>query len=233
MTKSDISATLGDVLKRARQRRGYSQRRVAEGIGVSTAAVGQWEIGANLPKTENLIKLAQFLKVDGQALSQGRLVFAEDDMPSEAGVVTDWVPPPTGPHDIERLGTSLGGEGDGGGHFKFNGEVLGYVQRPPGITHLRKVFAIDILGDSMVPRFKPGEMVYCGGRDPIPGDDVVVELFPEVEGDTGCAYIKNLVRRTPKEIIVEQYNPPKQVVFDRYAVKHIWRVIPLKELLGY
>ncbi|TIY00956.1 MAG: XRE family transcriptional regulator, partial [Mesorhizobium sp.] len=35
------------------------------------------------------------------------------------------------------------------------------------------------------------------------------------------------------ELVVEQYNPPKTLTFNRYAIKAVFRVIPLKELLGY
>ncbi|TIQ85372.1 MAG: helix-turn-helix transcriptional regulator, partial [Mesorhizobium sp.] len=127
-------------------------------------------------------------------------------------------------------GAAVGGDD---GDFTFNGEVAGYVQRPPGIAHLRKVFALHVLSDSMVPRYEPGEMLYCGGRDAVPGDHVVIEMFPEEHERNGKAFIKKLVKRTAAELVVEQYNPPKTLTFNRYAIKHVWRVIPLKELLGY
>ena len=135
-----------------------------------------------------------------------------------------------GPMDVEILGVSFGGDD---GDFHFNGEVSGYVRRPPGIANLKNVFALHVLSDSMVPRYDPGEVIYCGGREPIPGDHVVIETFPELEGQSGKAFIKKLTRRTAAEVICEQYNPAREVKFDRYAIKSLWRVIPLKELLGF
>ncbi|TGV75363.1 helix-turn-helix transcriptional regulator, partial [Mesorhizobium sp. M2D.F.Ca.ET.145.01.1.1] len=81
--------------------------------------------------------------------------------------------------------------------------------------------------------YEPGDMIYCGGRDAVPGDHVVIETFPEENEKNGKAFIKKLVRRTAGELVVEQYNPPKTLTFNRYAIKQVWRVIPLKELLGY
>jgi phage repressor protein C with HTH and peptisase S24 domain len=230
MAKSELALKVGAAIKTARKRRGYVMRQIAEHNQTDTAAVGNWESGRNLPKTENLLKTAEFLRVDPTALGRGEVVFLEDTEAGDAQIVTDPGPAPSGPRDVEHLGTAVGGDD---GDFRFNGEVMGYVQRPPGIAHLRKVFALDVLSDSMFPRFKPGEMVYCGGREPVPGDDVVIEMFPEGDERVGKAFIKSLLKRSGNTLIVEQYNPHKEISFDRYTIKHVWRVIPLKELLGF
>ena len=60
---------LGSVLLQARKRKNMVQREVADAIGVSTAAVGQWERGPEVPSTENLIKVCKVLGIDaGQAI---------------------------------------------------------------------------------------------------------------------------------------------------------------------
>ena len=231
MAKSERSMKIGAAIRLARKRRGYVMRHVAEHLGTDVAAVGNWESGRNSPSMENLVKTAEFLSIDPTALSHGEAVFIDDqETLSEAEIVTDMVRPPTGPQDVEVLGVAVGGDD---GDFQFNGEVVGYVRRPPGITSLRKVFALYVLSDSMSPRYEPGEMIYCGGRDPVPGDHVVIEMFPEEEGTVGKAFIKKLVKRSTAEVIVEQYNPRTTLTFDRYAVKQVWRVIPLAELVGY
>ncbi|PAQ09115.1 phage repressor protein C [Mesorhizobium temperatum] len=231
MAKTSLSIKVGAAIRKARKQRGLVMRHIAEHNETDVAAVGNWETGRNLPKTENLLKTAAFLRVDPVALGRGEVVFLDDaDNVADAEIVTDAAPLPAGPMDIELLGAAVGGDD---GDFTFNGEVAGYVQRPPGIAHLRKVFALHVLSDSMVPRYEPGEMLYCGGRDAVPGDHVVIEMFPEENERNGKAFIKKLVKRTAAELVVEQYNPPKTLIFNRYAIKHVWRVIPLKELLGY
>ena len=41
----------------------------------------------------------------------------------------------------------------------------------------------------------------------------------------GEAYIKRLLRRSPREIIVQQYNPACELVFDATEVRNIHLVV--------
>ncbi|MEQ1403862.1 helix-turn-helix transcriptional regulator [Neorhizobium sp. Rsf11] len=230
MAKNDMKQRVGAAIQTARKRRGLVQRNIADPLGTTVAAVGMWESGKNLPSTENLIKTAEILRVDPAALGRGEVVYLDDVGLADAEVISDPGPPPSGPMDVKVMGVTYGGDD---GDFTFNGEIAGYVRRPAGIATVPNVFALHVLSDSMVPRYDPGEVIYCGGRDPIPGDHVVIETFPDQEGQVGKSFIKKLLRRTGSEIIVQQYNPPAELTFDRYAVKNLWRVIPLKELIGF
>jgi phage repressor protein C with HTH and peptisase S24 domain len=231
MPKGDnLSHRIGVAIKTARKQRGFVQRNIAEHVGIAVAAVGQWEIGASRPSFDNLVKTAEKLRVDPTALGRGELVFLDGENLGDAEMVAEIAPPAMGPMDLEVRGASFGGDD---GDFTFNGEVNGFVRRPPGIANLRNVFALHVLSTSMVPKFEPGELIIVGGREPVPGDHVVIEMFPENEGEAGKSFVKKLIRRTAKEIVVEQYNPVKEITFDRFAVKALWRVIPTKELLGF
>lgn len=228
----ELRARIGKAIRTARKQRGFVMRQIADAARVSTGAVGNWERGANELSVENLRAVAKFLNVDQIALSEGRLQYldeAGDDL-ADAEIVSDFGPIQTGPLDVEILGVAVGGDD---GDFSLNGEVAGYARRPPGIAHLRRVFALHIISDSMWPRYEPGEMIYCGGRAAIAGDDIVVEMFPTEGEPAGKAYVKRLTKRTSSEVRCLQFNPNKELVFDAYAVKNIWRVIPLRELLGY
>lgn len=231
MDQNDLLKKIGQAIRNARIRRGLVMRELADIAGVTTGAVGNWERGANAISMENLQAIAQKLRIDPVALSNGNLIYLDetDDL-GDAEVISDLGPAPTGPMDIEVLGVAVGGDD---GDFTLNGEVSGYVRRPPGIAHLRKVFALHVLSDSMVPRYDPGELIYCGGRDAVAGDHIVIETFP-AEGETiGKAYVKKLKGRSKNTILCEQYNPPKELQFGSYAIKNMWRIIPLRELLGY
>jgi phage repressor protein C with HTH and peptisase S24 domain len=233
MEKSDRAVLVGRAIRQARKQRGKVMREVAEFLGVNVAAEGNWEGGQNLPSHDNLVRTAEYLGIDAVALGRGDVVFADSsdqDPPSDAEFVTQGGRPNLGPMDVELMGITVGGDD---GDFSFNGEVAGLVRRPPGIAHLRNVFALHILSDSMVPRYDPGELIYVGGREPVPGDHVVIEMFPPEGAKVGKSFVKKLLRRTEKEIIVSQYNPAKEFSYDRYAVKRVWRVIPTRELLGF
>jgi Predicted transcriptional regulator len=231
MAKTEMAIKIGEAIRLARKQRGKVMRNIAEHLGTDVAAVGNWESGRNMPSTSNLLKVAAYLNIDPSALGRGEVQFNDsDEPPGDAEFVTGAVPVAAGPMDVELMGIAVGGDD---GDFTFNGEVAGYVRRPVGIAHLRNVFALHILSDSMVPRYDPGELIYVGGREPVPGDHVVVEMFPDEGAKVGKAYVKKLVRRTASEIVVQQYNPAMEFTFNRYEVKNVWRVIPTAELLGF
>lgn len=137
-----------------------------------------------------------------------------------------------GPRTVEVKGTAVGGS-DEDGDFRFNGETIDRAPLPPGIFERKGVYAIYVENDSMYPRYKPGKLLYVDPyRRPLPDDDVIIELHPHSEGESGRGYIKAFVKRTATKLIVEQFNPPKQIEFDLEEVKSVHRVIPTEELLG-
>lgn len=232
--KDTVDAKLiGAALRLARKQRGYVMRQVAEAAGVTAGAVGNWERGANDMTVENLRAVARFLKIDRTALSEGHVKYIGEDQPedlADAEIVTEPDTPSFGPLDVEVLGVAAGGDD---GDFSLNGEVAGYVRRPAGIANLRKVFALHLISTSMIPRYDPGELIYCGGREPVPGDHVVIEMYPDQGEGAGKAFVKKLLERAKGKLICEQYNPPSRVEFDLYRIKNLWRIIPTRELLGF
>lgn len=233
MEKSDRAVLVGSAIRKARKQRGKVMREVAEHLNVNVAAVGNWEGGQNLPSHDNLVRTADFLAVDAVALGRGEVVFTDSDdlgPPGDAEFIAAGAMLAAGPMDVELMGVTVGGDD---GDFTFNGEVTGLVRRPPGIAHLRNVFALHVLSDSMIPRYDPGEVIYVGGREPVPGDHVVIEMFPADGSIVGKSFVKKLLRRTASEVVVKQYNPDREFSYNRYEVKQIWRVIPNRELFGF
>ncbi|RVL09904.1 helix-turn-helix domain-containing protein, partial [Sinorhizobium meliloti] len=74
MDTKEKAKIVGAAIKRARKQRGLVMRQLAEHLGVHVAAIGNYESGKNLPSTENLIALSDFLRVDQGALSHGEVV---------------------------------------------------------------------------------------------------------------------------------------------------------------
>lgn len=134
------------------------------------------------------------------------------------------------PKDIPVLGQVVGGDG---GDFQFNGQTIDFLRRPPGISTMKDVFGLYVMGSSMWPKFEEGEPIYVSGsRPPAIGDYVVVEMQPVEEGEAHAGFLKRLVRRTGAKIVCEQFNPAREIEYDREAVKSLFRVIPLAELVG-
>ena len=63
----------GNLIRTLRQRRGLTQKTLAEQIGVSDKAVSKWERGCGLPDPALLSSLAEVLNTDADALLRGEL----------------------------------------------------------------------------------------------------------------------------------------------------------------
>ena len=132
--------------------------------------------------------------------------------------------------DVPVRGVAVGGEE---GCFEFNGEVVDYVLRPPGIERARSVFAIYVLGDSMAPRYEEGDLVFVHpGRPPVNGCDVLIELAGD-HGAPGACFIKRLVARRPTKLVLQQFNPPRSDIEIPLArLRVLYRILTPAELLG-
>lgn len=245
LTVPGMETSLGQALRDARKERRRSMAQVGQAVGVSTAAVQQWETNVTRPTPENLAAAAKYLETDARSLL-ALLAKVDDAAPMTPATPRQDDPAPNaiiegaeprlpdlgGPRDVEELGIAVGGDGEDDGAFEFNGQVVDRVTRPPGILHRRDVFALRVSNTSMVPKYDHGERIFAERRRPAPGEYAVVELHPREEGRAGRGYIKRLVSVNSAKVIVEQFNPPKTLEFDRDQVKAVHRVIPWQELLG-
>lgn len=151
--------------------------------------------------------------------------------PSEIGGEAPMISKFDMPLDVPVLGTAVGGSA---GDFSLNGETVDYVRRPPVLRSVRHAFAIFYTSDSMYPLFEQGDPVYINPtRPPKIGDYVLIEMQPSHDGSPGPAYIKKLVKRNERVIVVAQFNPPRDDIrLDAAKIKNLWRIVPVKELLG-
>ncbi|MCJ2067807.1 helix-turn-helix domain-containing protein [Methylobacterium sp. J-030] len=232
---------LGNVIKEARKARKITQGQIAAEFGITRNAVTIWETSDSGPQRDRLPRLADLLGIDLAAAMRGEMVFVDGGNAAAApkpqpnvrrASEGERVEPAKlkGPRDVPVLGTGVGGdEGD----FRFNGQTIDYAPRPPGIEGKKDVFVVYIVGDSMAPRFEDGDPAYIDPhRRPKARDYVVVELKSEDDGEAGDAFVKRLVRRSGGKVVVEQHNPPKELVFDEADIARVHRVIPWTELIG-
>ena len=107
-----------------------------------------------------------------------------------------------------------------------------YVARPPALRGVRGIYAIYFSGSSMEPRFYPHEVgLIDPHRAPSPGEYVLVQMNGGDSDDVVSVLVKKLVRRTAKEVILEQYNPPQVFSVPAQRVTRMHRVMPQTELL--
>lgn len=97
---------------------------------------------------------------------------------------------------------------------------IDYVDAHPSVSSNRNAFGVYVSGDSMEPRFRSGEIVYCNpGQPPRRGDDVVVQLHPEAGRHT--AIIKQYVSSDSRTITLHQHNPDRDIELDIDSVESI------------
>ncbi|ABF71321.1 C repressor protein [Rhizobium phage 16-3] len=123
------------------------------------------------------------------------------------------------------LGEAVGGED---GEYIFNGSVLDYVDCPPSLENVPNAYAVYIDGESMVPRFRPGETVWVHPtKPPRRGDDVVIQIHPDNEDDGAPprGFVKEFVGWTANKLVLQQYNPTKKIEFTREQVVSVHPII--------
>lgn len=104
-------------------------------------------------------------------------------------------------------------------------EVLDYLRRPASLADDRDSYALTIVGDSMSPRFKPGERVGVSPRARIEiGDDIIVQLRGTDTDRVKRVLIKELVRRRADHIILKQHNPPHELRIERADIVSLHKV---------
>lgn len=215
---------LGARIRDLRKSRGLTATQLSSELGVSQPAISQWETGKEPPSRDSLTKLSRALGVSVSALLDegdiANVAHAPAQVPS-AGSMTI---------DVPVFGTVVGGAS---GDFSFNGQVVDYVRRPPGVAKLRNMYALWIVGDSMAPWNKSGDLIYVSpARPPVPGDHVVIELVGGAEHEPGTAMVKLLVAKTATQLKLRQYNPDSEFALPLSRVKAIHKVLSLRDLLG-
>jgi phage repressor protein C with HTH and peptisase S24 domain len=215
-----------DLVRKLLKDRNWTNRELAARLGISEDKVSKslatngkarrWQ-GAEVMKLMELLSEDEPLvktEVRGTGLTPAQ--------------IRDALSAPGNVKPVPLLGTALGG-GWGDAEIEMTelrlGEILDRVSRPQSLLGDDAAYALEIVGDSMAPRFEPGERVFVSPKANVrPGDDVIVQLVdPRAELDLADAVtevlIKRFVRRTAAFVELRQFNPDQtfQVPLNRIA----------------
>lgn len=118
-------------------------------------------------------------------------------------------------------GRARGGDG---GEIVLDGTVADHLPGPAALEDVEGAYGVEIVGDSMAPRYLPGEIVWAHpARSAHKGDFVILQ----VRQDNGelHAFVKRFVRYSNGSVIVCQFNPEKELVFDREDVEAMHLIV--------
>lgn len=111
------------------------------------------------------------------------------------------------------------------GEFPWSGEVIGEVMAPPSLSGVRGAYAVQVAGDSMVPKFRSGDTVYVNPHRPVRRDDYVVVQIHGDEGSPPLGYVKRFVSLDLRTLRLEQLNPKKTLTFPAKRVSKIEKIV--------
>ncbi len=95
------------------------------------------------------------------------------------------------------------------------------VPRHPSVQKVKGAFAMQIAGDSMAPRHRPGERVYIHPYQvPSIGQDCIVVQEPD-----GNAILKQYMGETATECKFAQLNPANEFTIEKSKVRKIYAVV--------
>lgn len=202
--------TMGSRIKAAREARpGMSQGKLATEFGINRVSVSNWETNETRPDPDKLPRLAELLQVDLKWLMEGK---------GRAPAPLPQAPArPVGPRrltpgiqagpdrDLPLYAAAMGGEG----HVIVTFDPIDWVKRPDRLDRVKDGYGILIVGNSMSPAYREGDIALIHPHLPPAHDsDVVLYRVPPVEDAE--AIIKHLVSWDDRRWRLEQYDPAKQ-----------------------
>ena len=231
-------------LKTKLEEKGISPRALSLSIGANHSYVTQILGGKGcIPSADRLARLAEALGTSADYLA-ARSNHA-DPVQSEVGLQDrhiDWNPPRREEPGIPLVGTGDCADlevSDESGRMvtversSFDPEYHArYIVRPAALRGARDLYAIYFHGESMMPRFEPGEIgIVDPSRHARPGDYIVVQLNSGESDEVVSVLVKRLVRATNSELTLEQFNPPLTFTVPRTRVARYHRIVPQTDLL--
>jgi len=219
-----------NMIRRLREAKEMSQAELATLVGTSQPQINRLENGDRKLTKEWAERIAPFLNVPPNVLLFGW----PDEQP---GAIA---PPLTGEDPFPQPNAKVGGKiteagksnpvygqavGGIDGEFVMNGSALYEVMAPPVLSSVSGAYAVSVAGDSMYPRYEDGEVCFVDPKRRVKkGDYVIAQIRLEEDGPL-LAFVKKFVRQNSEELVLEQFNPPKELRFSSQTVHSVHFIV--------
>ncbi|WEX76185.1 helix-turn-helix transcriptional regulator [Sinorhizobium numidicum] len=217
-------------LRQARVRAGYRfASDAANALGVVASTYRAHENGQNDFELDEAELYGRKFDVDSVWLMKGTERHPESRVNGSAapGSGTKEIIPPNAEVRANIIGEGekipVFGQAVGGvdGEFLMNGNVLYEVMAPPILSDKSGAYAVSVSGDSMYPRYEDGEVCFVDPSRRVKKGDYVIAQIRLEEGGAPLAYVKKFVRHNSAELVLEQFNPPKELRFEAQTVDSV------------
>jgi transcriptional regulator with XRE-family HTH domain len=154
-------------LHRLREAAGLSMQALADLVGTSAAQINKLEKGERRMTLDWMTRLAHGLGVEIEALLPAQNRHPAGMSTKDAlGAGTPFVPRPSAsdPNDLIPVRSAARG-GDEQEMFLQDGPI-DFIRRPPSLQHVRDAYSIYMVGDSMNPRFRQGQLLHVNPFPP-------------------------------------------------------------------
>lgn len=195
-----MEKTFGDMVRDERERQGLSQQELAGLANTTQASIDRIERNVversrSAPEVAAALGIAFPLSKKSKGLATTQAVTAPVDKGALVGVP-----------DLPIYTAVRAGAIDDS--VLVNPDPIDYVKRPEPLAKAKNGYGLYILGDSMFPAYKHGDLALIHPNLPATAGDEVVVCSQDVNGEH-YAVIKLLVRATADKWHLKQYNPPE------------------------
>lgn len=217
-------------LRELRERAGLSMQGLASRVGTSAPQINKLEKGERRLTLDWMTRLARGLGVEPQALlPQSEETPAALPPPRRAGgplpggeAALAPALPQSDPGDLIPVRSAARGGSDQEMHLQDG--PIDFIRRPHSLLRVRDAYAIYMLGDSMAPRFRQGQLLHVNPfKPPQPGSGVVVTKTSD------AVLIKEFVRRSATTLHLRQYNPDMMLELPLSEIRDVHTVVGLDE----
>ncbi|WP_434614400.1 XRE family transcriptional regulator [Azospirillum sp. B2RO_4] len=192
-------------MRELRQAAGLSQEKLAELAGTSQPQINKLETGQRKMTVDWAVKLARPLGVEPAHL-------LGLDMPAAPPAA----PRPTRPALAPLLRTAPVPQAQAAASMPVRAAARGgvdqemfledgpidWIARPDYLKNARDPYAMYVVGESMMPRFRPAQLLHVNPhKPPAPGAGVVVVKRNK------AVLVKEFVRRSPDAVVLREYRP--------------------------